>query len=91
MIIAAFACFIAGALLGTRFRVAILLPTMLVSMGVTLSIGVLGGQEFSQMIASQITTLTALQFGYLSSALIAARPVRKLYRPDAVTVPFGRD
>jgi Flp pilus assembly protein TadG len=90
MIIAAVACFIAGMLLGTRFRVAILLPIMLVTVAAIFSFGLLSGQEASLMIAWQIMALTALQLGYLSAATMAARSARKLYQRDGMTVHVTR-
>jgi H+/Cl- antiporter ClcA len=86
MITAAFACFAAGTLLGTRFRVAVLVPAMLVTMAAVLSFGILNGQEVSLIVASQLAALTALQLGYISSAIIATRSARKLYQRDAMTL-----
>jgi hypothetical protein len=84
MTIAAFACFTAGMLLGTWFRVAILLPAMLLTIAVTLSFGVLSGQSASGMIFCQILALTALQMGYLTAALLPPRSARKIYQSDRV-------
>ena len=78
MIEAAFTGFIAGTLMGMRFRVAILLPAMLVTVAAIVSFGVLSGQEASRTTARLIIVVSALQLGYLSTALIAARSTRKL-------------
>ena len=85
MIIAAFVCFIAGTLLGMRFKVAILLPVMFVVAAAILPFGILTGQKFLFIISLELITLTALQLGYLSTALIAARSARKNYAPHGVT------
>jgi hypothetical protein len=79
MITAAFTCFIAGTLLGARFRVAILLPALLVSAAAILFRGILSGQDASFIIASMIVALTTLQLGYLSTAIMTFRSARKSY------------
>jgi fumarate reductase subunit D len=73
MIVAALVCFIAGTLLGMRFKVAILLPVMFVIAAAILPFGILTGQKFSFIISLELVTLTALQLGYLSTALLGAR------------------
>lgn len=90
MIIAASACFIAGALLGRRFKVAILLPVMFVIAAAILPLGILTGQTFWFIISLELITLTALQLGYLSTALIAARSARKNYAPQGMTAHRSR-
>jgi fumarate reductase subunit D len=79
MIVAALVCFIAGTLLGMRFKVAILMPVMFVVAAAILPFGILTGQKVSFIIALEFATVTALQLGYLSTALIAARTARKHY------------
>ena len=90
MITAALVCFIVGTLLGMRFKVAILLPVMFVVAAAILPFGILTGQEFSHIILLEFTMLTALQLGYLSTALIAARAARKSYAPHGVTAHHSR-
>ena len=90
MIIAAFVCFIAGTLLGMRFKVAILLPVMFVVAAAILPFGILTGQKVSFIISLELITLTALQLGYLSTAVIAARAVRKNDAPQVVTAHHSR-
>ncbi len=85
MFIAALFCFIAGTLLGMRFKVAILLPVMFVIAAAILPFGILTGQKVSFIISLELMTLTALQLGYLSTALIAAWATRKQYAPHGVT------
>jgi hypothetical protein len=90
MIIAAFACCVAGVLLGTRFRVAILLPATLLTVAVIFSFGVLSGQKISLMIGWQIMAATALQVGYILAVIVTARPTRWLYQPHGITVNNSR-
>jgi fumarate reductase subunit D len=89
MIIAAFVCFIAGTLLGMRFKVAILLPVMFVVAAAILPFGILTGQKVSFIITLELMMLTALQLGYLSTALIVARSTRKHYA-HSVTAHHSR-
>jgi hypothetical protein len=86
MIIVAFACLVTGALLGSRFRVAVLLPATVVAMAAIVSFGVLNGQKASLIVVSQVIALVALQSGYLSATVLATLLARKPYRPDSVTV-----
>jgi len=90
MIVAALVCFIAGTLLGMRFKVAILLPVTFVIAAAILPFGILTGQKFLFIIALELVTLIALQLGYLSTALIAARAARKNYAPHGVTAHHSR-
>ena len=90
MIIAALVCFIAGTLLGMRFKVAILLPVMFVIAAAILPFGILTGQKFWFIISLEFVTLAALQLGYLWTALIAARALRKHYAPHGVTPHHSR-
>ena len=90
MIIAALVCFIAGTLLGMRFKVAILLPVLFIMAAAILPYGILTGQKFSFIISLELVTLTALQFGYLSAALVGARAARKNYAPHGVTPHHSR-
>lgn len=90
MITVALTCFIAGTLLGTRYRVVILVPAMLVTAAAVLAYGISVGQQASFMIISQIVAFTTLQLGYLSAALMADRSARKLYQAGSVTVRGSR-
>jgi hypothetical protein len=90
MIIAALVCFIAGTVLGMRFRIAILLPVMFVIAAAILPFGILTGQKFSFIISLEFVAVTALQLGYLSAALVAARAARKKYAPHGVTAHHSR-
>jgi fumarate reductase subunit D len=90
MIIAALVCFIAGTLLGMRFKVAILLPVLFIMAAAILPYGILNGQKFSFTISLELVTLTALQFGYLLAALVGARAARKNYAPHGVTPHHSR-
>jgi archaellum biogenesis protein FlaJ (TadC family) len=90
MIIAAFVCFIAGTLLGMRFKVAILLPVMFAVAAAILPFGILTGQKFAFIISLELVMLTALQLGYLSTALIVARAARKNYAPHGATPHHSR-
>jgi len=90
MIIAAVLCFIAGTLLGMRFKIAILVPVMFVVAVATLPFGILTGQKASFMISLELMMLTALQLGYLSTLLIVARSARKNYAPRGVTAHHPR-
>ena len=85
MIISTFVCFIAGTTLAMRFKVAILLPVMFVVSAAILPFGILTGQNVLFIISLELSTLTALQLGYLSTIVIAARAVRKNDTPQVVT------
>ena len=71
MIIACAFCFLIGATLGSRFKVAILMPAMLLIAFAMLSFGVLTDQSVSFMFVSQICALVATQLGFLSSLFFA--------------------
>jgi fumarate reductase subunit D len=90
MIIAALVCFIAGTLLGMRFKVAILLPVLFIMAAAILPYGILTGQKFSFIVSLELMTVTALQLGYLSAALFGARAARKNYAPHGVTPHHSR-
>ena len=77
MIAAAVVCFIAGALLGMRFKVAVLVPAIFVTGAAMLPFGILTGQAVSSIMSTEFATLAALQFGYLLAAIIASRSVAK--------------
>lgn len=86
MIAFALVCFITGMLLGTRFKVAGLLPAMFVLAALILSFGILSSQTVSFIVFSQFVAFVAIQIGYLSAVVLAARSARKLYSPHGVTV-----
>ena len=90
MIAAAAICFIAGALLGMRFKVAILVPAVFAVGAAILPFGILTGQTVSSIMSMEFVTLAALQFGYLSATLMAARSVRKTYEPHGATAHHSR-
>jgi hypothetical protein len=86
MIAFAIVCFIAGMLLGMRFKVAGLLPAMFVVSALMLSFGILSGQAVSFIVFSQFVAFVTIQLGYLSAVVLAARSARKLCSPHGVTV-----
>jgi hypothetical protein len=90
MIIVAFTGFIAGTLLGMRFRVAILFPATLVTVAAIVFFAMLSGLEGPGATASLITALTSLQVGYLLAALKAVWSARKLYPVGGLTVHDSR-
>ena len=90
MIAAAATCFIAGALLGIRFKVAILVPAIFVLGAAILPFGILTGQRVAAIMSMEFVVLAALQLGYLSAAFIVPRSVRKAYRSHGLTAHHSR-
>jgi fumarate reductase subunit D len=90
MIIAAFVCFVAGILLGMRFKVAILLPVMFVMASAILPFGILSGKKLSFIISLELVTLTTLQLGYLLTAVVVTRAERKKGPSHGVTAHHSR-
>jgi hypothetical protein len=69
---------LAGAALGLRFRVMILVPALTLTMLFAAIVGVARGDQFWSMAVAMILLGTAIQIGYLARILIRARiaPVR---------------
>jgi hypothetical protein len=67
MIMIVLFCLLVGGLLGMRFKVAILLPAMLVIAALILTFGIYRGQEAWSVALSQVLALISLQFGYLAA------------------------
>jgi len=78
--------FIAGMLLGSRFRVGILVPAIVIILVATFVLGSLSGRSLPLTIASGTLALTALQAGYLCGALSAVRSPLKLGQPDGLGI-----
>jgi hypothetical protein len=72
----ALACFFFGLWLGLRFKVAILVPATFVIIVVIWFAGLIGDLENSVVIIAQIVSAIAIQSGYLTASLIAARFTR---------------
>lgn len=59
-----------GAMLGLRFKVAILVPAIIIGSVVILAIGMSSGNNFWSVLLVMIVMITALQMGYLSGTVI---------------------
>ena len=80
MIPAILLAYLLGTALGSRYKVAILLPAMvLIAFGV-MSYGVLISESISFILTLELATLAAVQFGFLSTAFFATSK-RKYLRP----------
>jgi hypothetical protein len=82
-----FISFLAGAVLGQRFKVFILLPAISLAVICTITAGIAGAQDVWSIAMAAVCVTTALQIGYLIwtsiRCLIAAdRPARR--KPNSV-------
>ncbi len=64
---------LAGAALGMRFKVLILVPAVLLTMLFAAVFGVARGEMFSSVAIAMILLLTAIQVGYLAVILVRAK------------------
>jgi hypothetical protein len=90
MFVSGFVSFMAGLLLGARFKVGILIPAIVTILVAQFALGRWIGQALPLMIASGILALTALQAGYVCGAFSAARSPMKLGQPDGVPLRDSR-
>jgi hypothetical protein len=72
---------LAGALLGTQFRFAVLIPAMLVSSIVILSFGFSRGEAIWSIVVLECLVLTGLQLGYLATGTLMSAYIG---RPDPI-------
>lgn len=70
------ASLVAGALLGLRFKVLVLLPVIVVWLGVAVAVGMAYAGEL-------VAVLMGLQIGYLVGAAVAFSAVRNRLAPHA--------
>ena len=70
------ACFLIGAWLGVRFKVAVLVPATFAVIILSWCVGLPDGQSYSLLIVTQIAAVAAIQAGYLASYLLDARIAR---------------
>jgi hypothetical protein len=70
--------FLAGAALGLRFKVMILVPALTLTMLFAAMVGVARGDKFWSIAVAMILLGTAIQVGYLAGSLVRPKiaPVR---------------
>jgi hypothetical protein len=78
MVMIALCSSLIGAVLGTRFRIHVLFPVVLLGFVIVATVAALKGSPISSMIAASIVSAIALQIGYLGGlftrfCLVAAR------------------
>ena len=70
MITLAMMALLFGALLGLRFRVFILVPAVVMSSATILGVGIADGDSIWHTLLAAVLSITALQVGYLSGAVL---------------------
>ena len=90
MITAALASLTVGAMLGARFKVAILLPVILLAMAGILFSGIVSEQKASSIVALQFIAFVCLQVSYFSSAVVASYLTQRPLHPGGMTVRDSR-
>src|SRR5258708_24165845 len=76
---------LAGAALGLRFKVMILVPAVTLTMLFAAMVGVTRGDKFWSIAVGMILLGTAIQFGYLAGILIPAKIASVRAQRTAVT------
>ncbi len=77
---------LAGAALGLRFKVVILVPALALTMLFAAMVGVTRGDQFWSIALATILLGTAIQVGYLAGILIRAKIASVRARRTAVTM-----
>jgi hypothetical protein len=77
---------LAGAGLGLRFKVTILVPALTLTMLFAAIVGVARGDQFWLIAVAMILVGTAIQVGYLAGILIRAKIASVRARRTAVTM-----
>ena len=77
---------LAGAALGLRFKVMILVPTLTLTMLFAAMVGVTRGDKFWFIAVAMILLGTAIQIGYLAGILIRAKIASVRAQRTAVTM-----
>ena len=78
--------FLAGAALGLRFKVMILVPALTLTMLFAAMVGVTRGDQFWSIALAMILLGTAIQVGYLAGILIRAKIASVRAQRTAVTM-----
>ena len=78
--------FLAGAALGLRFKVMILVPALTLTMLFAAMVGVTRGDKFWFIAVAMILLGTAIQVGYLAGILIRAKIASVRAQRTAVTM-----
>jgi hypothetical protein len=74
-----------GAILGSRFKVFVLVPATVIGSAVTLGAGMAYSESLWSVLLAMVLTTAALQIGYLAAIVIAgARVSKDLPGPVAV-------
>jgi len=77
---------LAGAALGLRFKVVILVPALTLTMLFAAMVGVTRGDQFWSIALAMILLGTAIQVGYLAGILIRAKIASVRAQRTAVTM-----
>jgi hypothetical protein len=77
---------LAGAALGLRFKVMILVPALTLTMLFAAMVGVTRGDQFWSVAVAMILLGTAIQVGYLAGILIRAKIASVRAQRTAVTM-----
>ena len=77
---------LAGAALGLRFKVVILVPALALTMLFAAMVGVTRGDQFWSIAVAMILLGTAIQVGYLAGILIRAKIASVRAQRTAVTM-----
>src|SRR5258708_12915332 len=77
---------LAGAALGLRFKVVILVPALTLTMLFAAMVGVTRGDQFWSIALAMILLGTAIQVGYLAGILIRAKIASVQAQRTAVTI-----
>jgi hypothetical protein len=78
--------FLAGAALGLRFKVMILVPALILIALFTAIVGLSSGDQFWSIAAAMILLGTAIQVGYLAGILFRAKITSVRERRTTVTM-----
>jgi hypothetical protein len=78
--------FLAGAALGLRFKVMILVPALILTMLFAVIVGVTRGDQFWSIAVATILLGTGIQVGYLAGILIRAKIAWVRGQRTAVTI-----
>ncbi len=68
MLMLAISAALIGAMLGTRFKVLVLLPATIISLAVTFGIGTARSDGFLPILLTMALVIAALQLGYFTGA-----------------------
>jgi hypothetical protein len=86
-------CMMAGALLGLRFKVFILVPASLLVAAVTIVGGIVSGHAIGLVVLVTYGTIASLQIGYLAACMLLEYfPVRatRRFSPPALSASVVR-